>query len=143
MPTFKISQLTTATAVSATNQFEINQNGASRSAAASLLSTYVRQQDTAVPVAVSVSSASAAVNVVQTGSGPGVDLLGSLRFVGAASGAVVLRAAATAGAATFTLPTSAGSSGQALITDGTGNLSFGSSGVSRGQSIAFSIIFGS
>jgi hypothetical protein len=32
MPVFKISTLTTATAVSATNQFEINQNGASRSA---------------------------------------------------------------------------------------------------------------
>jgi hypothetical protein len=32
MPFLKISTLTTATAVSATNQFEINQNGASRSA---------------------------------------------------------------------------------------------------------------
>jgi hypothetical protein len=43
MPTFKISQLTTATAVSATNQLEINQNSASRSLEVSVLDAYVKQ----------------------------------------------------------------------------------------------------
>ena len=41
MPFLKISTLTTATAVSATNQFEINQNGASRSATMSQVSDFI------------------------------------------------------------------------------------------------------
>jgi hypothetical protein len=48
MPFIKISQLTTATAVSATNQFEINQNGASRSAEVSVVAAYVRSSATDV-----------------------------------------------------------------------------------------------
>jgi hypothetical protein len=48
MPFIKISQLTTATAVSATNQFEINQNGASRSAEVSVVAAYVRSSATNV-----------------------------------------------------------------------------------------------
>lgn len=39
-------------------------------------------------------------------------------------------------------PTADGSSGQAIVTDGSGNLSFGSAGVSAGKSIAFALIFG-
>lgn len=35
-----------------------------------------------------------------------------------------------------------GTSGQAVVTDGSGNLSFGSAGVSAGKAIAFSLIFG-
>ena len=42
----------------------------------------------------------------------------------------------------FTLPTSDGSSGQALVTDGSGTISFGSSGVSTGKAIAMAIVFG-
>lgn len=41
MPFIKISGLTTATAVSATNQFEINQNGASRSATIGQIETFI------------------------------------------------------------------------------------------------------
>lgn len=43
---------------------------------------------------------------------------------------------------TLTLPSADGSSGQALVTDGSGNLSFGNAGVSAGKSIAFDFIFG-
>ena len=43
---------------------------------------------------------------------------------------------------TFTLPSADGSSGQALVTNGSGTLSFGAAGVSKGQSIAFALIFG-
>ncbi len=39
-------------------------------------------------------------------------------------------------------PTADGSAGQAVVTDGSGNLSFGDAGVSKGQSIAFALIFG-
>ena len=40
------------------------------------------------------------------------------------------------------LPTADGTSGQALITDGAGNISFGSAGVSAGKAIAFAMVMG-
>lgn len=39
-------------------------------------------------------------------------------------------------------PTADGSAGQAIVTDGAGNLSFGSAGISTGKSIAMAMIFG-
>lgn len=39
-------------------------------------------------------------------------------------------------------PTADGTSGQALVTNGSGTLSFGSAGVSAGKAIAFAMIFG-
>jgi len=42
----------------------------------------------------------------------------------------------------FTLPTSDGTSGQAILTDGSANLSFGEAGVSTGKAIAMAIVFG-
>ena len=42
----------------------------------------------------------------------------------------------------FRLPTADGTSGQAMITDGSGNLSFGSAGISTGKAIAMAIVFG-
>jgi len=61
MPFIKISQLTTATAVSATNQFEINQNGASRSAEVSVVAAYVRSSATDVLVLPAGSAAAPAL----------------------------------------------------------------------------------
>lgn len=43
---------------------------------------------------------------------------------------------------TFTLPSADGSSGQAIVTNGSGTLSFGSAGVSTGKCIAMAMIFG-
>jgi len=68
MPTYKISQLTTATAVSATNQFEINQNGTSKSVEVSVIDAYIKSTSS-LPVVVSVSSATDAVRITQTGTG--------------------------------------------------------------------------
>ena len=68
MPTYKISQLTTATAVSATNQFEINQNGTSKSVEVSVIDAYIKSTSN-LPVVVSVSSATDAVRITQTGTG--------------------------------------------------------------------------
>jgi len=43
---------------------------------------------------------------------------------------------------TFTLPAADGTNGQALITNGSGTLSFGSAGISTGKAIAMAMIFG-
>jgi hypothetical protein len=42
----------------------------------------------------------------------------------------------------LTLPTSDGTSGQALVTNGSGTVSFGDAGISTGKAIAMSIVFG-
>jgi prepilin-type processing-associated H-X9-DG protein len=42
----------------------------------------------------------------------------------------------------FTLPTTDGTSGEALVTDGSGTISFGSAGISTGKAIAMAIVFG-
>lgn len=43
---------------------------------------------------------------------------------------------------TLTLPTADGTSGQALVTDGSGNLSFATAGITTGKAIAMALIFG-
>jgi len=43
---------------------------------------------------------------------------------------------------TWTLPNADGTSGQAIVTNGSGALSFGSAGISTGKSIAMAMIFG-
>jgi hypothetical protein len=56
---------------------------------------------------------------------------------------IALRAPSTVTSnTTLTFPDGAGSSGQALITDGTGTLSWGTAGISTGKSIAMAMIFG-
>ena len=42
----------------------------------------------------------------------------------------------------FTLPTADGTSGQAIVTDGSANLSFSQAGISTGKAIAMAIVFG-
>jgi hypothetical protein len=42
----------------------------------------------------------------------------------------------------LTLPTTTGSSGDAIVTDGSGTLSFGAAGISTGKAIAMAIVFG-
>jgi hypothetical protein len=56
---------------------------------------------------------------------------------------VALKAGATvASNLSFTLPTADGTSGQAIVTDGAGTLSFASAGISTGKAIAMAIVFG-
>lgn len=43
---------------------------------------------------------------------------------------------------TFTLPSTNGTNGQAIITNGSGTLSFGNAGITTGKSIAMAMIFG-
>lgn len=49
---------------------------------------------------------------------------------------------ATSGSAILKLPTADGSNGQAIVTNGSGTLSFGNAGISTGKSIAMAMIFG-
>ena len=56
---------------------------------------------------------------------------------------ISLRAGATiASNVSFTLPTADGTSGQAIVTNGSGALSFGTAGISTGKAIAMAIVFG-
>jgi hypothetical protein len=43
---------------------------------------------------------------------------------------------------TFTLPATDGTSGQAVVTDGSGTLSFATAGISTGKAIAMALVFG-
>ena len=45
-------------------------------------------------------------------------------------------------ASAYTLPNSDGTDGQAIVTDGSGNLSFSDAGISTGKAIAMAIVFG-
>ena len=70
--------------------------------------------------------------------------MSNIKIQGNASGAgtTTLQSANTASSTTFTLPATDGTSGQAIVTDGSGNLSFGNAGISTGKAIAMAMIFG-
>jgi len=56
---------------------------------------------------------------------------------------VALKAPATISSSfSLNLPTADGTSGQAILTDGAGSLSFGAAGISTGKAIAMAIVFG-
>ena len=57
---------------------------------------------------------------------------------------VTLKGPAHSAGATYTLelPNADGSSGQALVTDGSGKLSFSTAGITTGKAIAMAIVFG-
>ena len=56
---------------------------------------------------------------------------------------VALKAPATISSSfSLNLPTADGTSGQAIVTDGSGNLSFAAAGISTGKAIAMAIVFG-
>ena len=67
-----------------------------------------------------------------------------VRFQDASGGEYVgLKAASTVSASyTLTLPTADGTNGQAILTNGSGTLSFGAAGISTGKAIAMAIVFG-
>jgi hypothetical protein len=79
-----------------------------------------------------------------TASQVDITATGDLRLQDTSGGQyVALQAPNTiASSYTLTLPTADGSSGQAILTDGSGNLSFGAAGISTGKAIAMAMIFG-
>lgn len=68
------------------------------------------------------------VGIGTTSPGSALDVKGTLRLSGASSGYVGLAPAAAAGSTTYTLPSADGSSNQVLQTNGSGVLSWGTSG---------------
>ena len=79
-----------------------------------------------------------------TASQVDITATGDLRLQDSAGGQyVALQAPNTiASSYTLTLPTADGTNGQAILTDGAGNLSFGAAGISTGKAIAMAMIFG-
>ena len=67
-----------------------------------------------------------------------------IRFQDTSGGEYVgLRAPGTVSASyTLTLPSADGTNGQALLTNGSGTLSFGAAGITAGKSIALTLVFG-
>jgi hypothetical protein len=67
-----------------------------------------------------------------------------VRFQDTSGGEYVgLKAASTVPSSyTLTLPTADGTNGQAILTNGSGALSFGAAGISTGKAIAMAIVFG-
>jgi hypothetical protein len=73
-------------------------------------------------------------NVGINTSSPGstLDVKGTLRLSGSTSGYVALAPAAAAGSTTYTLPSADGTAGQALVTNGSGTLSWASAAATIG-----------
>jgi hypothetical protein len=65
-----------------------------------------------------------------------------LSITGSSSGYVRFQGAAAAGSTTYTLPSTDGTTGQVLQTNGSGTLSWTTPGISTGKSIAMAMIFG-
>ena len=89
--------------------------------------------------------------IISQGSGANVTIpAGQTKAVysdGAGSGAAFVDAfnslsVGTLTSSGITYPTSDGTSGQALVTNGSGAISFGSAGISTGKAIAMAIVFG-
>jgi hypothetical protein len=58
------------------------------------------------------------------------------------AGTTTFQSANTGSSVTFTLPGTDGTNGQAMVTDGSGNLTFANAGITTGKSIAMAMIFG-
>lgn len=81
---------------------------------------------------------------IETSGNVVIESQGDLRLQDASGGEYIAFQAPTTIASSFTLtlPSADGSSGQALVTNGSGTLSFEAAGISTGKAIAMSIVFG-
>ena len=76
------------------------------------------------------------VGIGTTSPGSALDVKGTLRLSGSSSGYVGFAPAASAGSTTYTLPSADGSSNQVLQTNGSGVLSWGTSGLGTVTSVS-------
>lgn len=76
------------------------------------------------------------VGIGTTSPGSALDVKGTLRLSGSSSGYIGLAPAASAGSTTYTLPSADGSSNQVLQTNGSGVLSWGTSGLGTVTSVS-------
>jgi len=169
MANVKISELPAATSGADANEFEINETGTSKKLTGSLLKSYVLTSPTATGTLTAptlsvttglganldqngfdfVTSSNADLDLAPNGTGK-VVIRGNTN-----SGKIVLNCEANShgvtlagpphsAAATYELelPDADGSDGQALVTDGSGKLSFSDAGINTGKAIAMAIVFG-
>jgi len=87
------------------------------------------------------SGATVKVSIANLTAGRSVSATG-LALAGSTSGTVTLAAKAVAGSTTFRLPAADGTSGQAMVTDGSGNLSFATAGASAATPNALGTVYG-
>lgn len=88
-----------------------------------------------------VADASAdSVGVGTATPGSKLDVKGTIRLSGSSSGYVGLAPASTAGSTTYTLPSADGSSGNALVTNGSGVLSWAAAGISASSANTFTAL---
>jgi hypothetical protein len=83
--------------------------------------------------------ASSNVGIGITNPGSRLDVKGTLRLSGSTSGYVGLSPAAAAGSTTYILPSADGTAGQALTTNGSGTLSWGSTATGTVTSVAATV----
>lgn len=81
-----------------------------------------------------------AVGIGTATPGSKLDVKGTLRLSGSSSGYVGLAPASAAGSTTYTLPSADGSNGQALVTNGTGTLSWAAAGISASSANTFTAL---
>ena len=75
----------------------------------------------------STTGSTTTINIGSSTSGT-TNINGALALKGSSSGAVTLQAASAAGSVTYTLPSSDGTNGYALVTNGSGTLSWAAAG---------------
>jgi hypothetical protein len=78
-----------------------------------------------------------AVGIGTATPGSKLEVKGTLRLSGSSSGYVGLAPASAAGSTTYTLPSADGSNGQALVTNGSGTLSWAAAGISASSANTF------
>lgn len=81
-----------------------------------------------------------AVGIGTATPGSKLDVKGTIRLSGSSSGYVGLAPASAAGSTTYTLPSADGSSGNALVTDGAGVLSWAAAGISASSANTFTAL---
>ena len=84
-----------------------------------------------------VDASADAVGIGTATPGSKLDVKGTLRLSGSSSGYVGLAPASAAGSTTYTLPSADGSNGQALVTNGSGTLSWAAAGISASSANTF------
>ena len=95
-------------------------------------------------VNVGTGAAAGSTTTVNIGSSTGTataQVYGKLAFMGSSTGSVTFQAAASAGSATYTLPSADGTNGYALITNGSGTLSWGTAGATISDDTSTSTLY--
>jgi len=95
-------------------------------------------------VNVGTGAAAGSTTTVNIGSSTGTataQVYGKLAFMGSSTGSVTFQAASSAGSVTYTLPNADGTNGYALITNGSGTLTWGTAGATISDDTSTSTLY--